>query len=343
VARRIAFSHSRALGDVVVMTAAVRDFKLAYGDAAEVYVQSHFPQVWANNPHVAGHISLQRPTQMPTHALSYGPSLRELNNERRHFVTAFHVSIADRTKGEFAPPCTAPEPDLHLSDRDAAPDPGGRYWVLFAGRKNDFTAKYWSVRSWQRTADLLRDAGLRVVQVGGKHRECWNPSLSGALDLVGKTGIRDLFALIAGAEGVICPVTSGMHIAAAFKKPCVVVAGGREHWWWEAYVDGPDRTFGPHAAPVATPHRFLHTQGLLPCCADRGCWQNKVSRHEPDKHRRYCRMPEDDGYGRQVPKCLLLITPEAVVDAALSYYRKGLLAPLPWMTDPATAGVARPA
>ena len=45
------------------------------------------------------------------------------------------------------------------------------------------------------------------------------------------------------AQGMLCPVTALMHLAAAAEmkggwpknRPCVVVAGGREPMQWEAY------------------------------------------------------------------------------------------------------------
>lgn len=60
-----------------------------------------------------------------------------------------------------------------------------------------------------------------------------------------------------------------MHLAAAvpttvrrgkLPRSAVIVAGGREPPQWEAY---------PH-------HRFLHTVGLLPCCATGGCWKSRT-------------------------------------------------------------------
>jgi hypothetical protein len=59
-----------------------------------------------------------------------------------------------------------------------------------------------------------------------------------------------------------------MHLAAAVEtrpiahpsRPCIVVAGGRESPNWEAYPT----------------HQFLHTVGVLPCCATGGCWRSRT-------------------------------------------------------------------
>src|SRR5438046_10217921 len=44
------------------------------------------------------------------------------------------------------------------------------------------------------------------------------------------------------------------------RRPCVVLAGGREPAHWEAYPD----------------HQFIHTNGALPCCASGGCWEDRT-------------------------------------------------------------------
>lgn len=151
-------------------------------------------------------------------------------------------------------------------------------------------------------------------------KENFHYPLPGALDVTGPANLREFLWYIYHADGVICCITAAMHIAAALQRPCVVVAGGREHWWWEAYVNTSMQTFGPKAAPVPVPHRYLHTQDLLPCCMGRGCWKNKVTRAEKDKPGYYCHDPVDDGYGQIIPQCLNMITPEMVVDAVCSYY-----------------------
>jgi hypothetical protein len=106
----------------------------------------------------------------------------------------------------------------------------------------------------------------------------------------------------------------------------VVLAGGREHWWWEAYVNVTGvENFGAYSQPVKVPHRFLHTQGLLDCCLDRGCWKNKILHTQKDKHRSYCKQPVDDDYGQTVPKCMKMITVDHAVEAVMSYYADGTL------------------
>jgi len=260
--------------------------------------------------------------------VEYGKYIAQANKLKLHFVTAFHREFQAKTG--VAVPVLHSKGDLHLPpDKMIKPPISGRYWVIVPGHKSDFTTKAWSMTRWQQLVDKLQDKGIRVVQVGADHGGNTNPMLDGVLNLVGKTNLRDALWLIKHAEGVICPITFFMHAAAAFDKPCICIAGGREHWWWEAYVnvEGTE-IFGPYAQPVVMPHRYLHTQGQLDCCIDRGCWKNKVLSSEPDKNKSYCRYPEGDDYGQQIPRCLKMITVDHVVEAVMSYYKGGDLPPI---------------
>ena len=64
--------------------------------------------------------------------------------------------------------------------------------------------------------DHFRDRIL-FVQVGEKGH--YHPPLKGVLDMRGKTTLRDLIRLMYHADGVVCPVTLHMHLAAAVPLP----------------------------------------------------------------------------------------------------------------------------
>jgi ADP-heptose:LPS heptosyltransferase len=134
-----------------------------------------------------------------------------------------------------------------------------------AGGKTDFTIKWWDSRRFQQVVQHFANRIL-FVQVGEKNHH--HPKLNGVVDLRGKTDLRQLVRLVHHAEGVVCPVTLLMHLAAAVEttpgapknRACVVVAGGREPAQWEAY---------PH-------HQFIHTNGALRCCDSGGCWRART-------------------------------------------------------------------
>jgi hypothetical protein len=186
----------------------------------------------------------------------------------------------------------------------------GSYWVLVAGGKLDFTAKWWPPEYYQAVVDHFAGR-IQFVQCGGGRDR--HPPLRRVLSLVGRTDLRQLVRVIYGAEGVVCPVTFAMHLAAAVPvrggagplRPCVVIAGGREPPHWEAYPG----------------HQFLHTVGALDCCATGGCWKSRcqpVGDGDP-KDRDLCRRPTRVGEGPLVGQCMAMVTPQRVTDAIELY------------------------
>lgn len=315
-----------ALGDTVCISAAVRDFALAYGPKYKLTVTGHYGSFWKNNPYVT-------PVAPPGATFldvkyDNGMELAK-GGEPVHFATWFHREI-QRLVG-LKVPVTRAGGDIHLSPHERRRLVPDRYWVVVAGGKLDMTAKWWVPTRWQPLVDRLQALGIRCVQAGAHFNQHVHTKLKNCLDLTGATNdVRDLFTLIHGAEGVICGITGPMHIAAAFDKPCVVIAGGREAPAWEAYVNDFD-CFAP--AKVVMPHKFLHTIGLLPCAKAHGCWKTRTVAIEAadlaTKVRRdkLCTEPVRNGQ-LSVPKCMDLITVDHVVEAVMDYYREGRLPPI---------------
>ncbi len=330
--RRFILAHHRSPGDLVCLTALMRDIHLAYPGEFETDFNTTVQPVWANNPYVTrlwNHKDKSPQITVPDTRLiacQYGKGIREQNNETIHFCSYFHRDFHKQTGIKV--PLTAPHGDLHLSAEEKnTPPVQGRYWLMLTGGKSDFTIKVWHSRYFQEVTDQLGDMGLGVVQTGAAHTGHWHPKLTGdhVIDLCGWGGFREFMQQIYHAEGVICGVTAAMHIAAALHKPCVVIAGGREAWWWEAYVN-ENRGFGPQATGKhPMPHRFLHTIGLLDCCSHHGCWRNKVVSLGNDKQ--VCTYPIIT-QEMPVAKCMQMITPEHVMKAVGSYYTDGSLPPI---------------
>jgi ADP-heptose:LPS heptosyltransferase len=189
-----------------------------------------------------------------------------------------------------------------------------RFWIMVAGGKQDFTAKWWDPERCQQVVDHFRDRIL-FVQCGASGNNHTHKSLNGVIDLLGKTDLRQMVRLMHHADGVVCPVTMFMHLAAAVEtkpgraqnRPCVVVAGGREPSQWEAY---------PH-------HAYLHTNGCLPCCDNGGCWKSRVlplGDGEPQDES-LCLYPVRSVSGAVIPRCLDMISAEDVI-AAIERYLK---------------------
>ena len=143
----------------------------------------------------------------------------------------------------------------------------------------------------------------------------WNPELTNVIDFRGKTDLRGFLRLIYQADGVLCASSFPMHVAAAFEKPCVVLAGGREPWWWAAYTNTAVRQFGNDCTEVAVPHRYFHSIGQLDCCKVTGCWKSDVVRSDVQSSKVACELPTDDSFRQIIPRCLADVSVEDVVDA----------------------------
>jgi len=306
-------------GDVVMMTAAVRDLHAAYPNRFQTDVRTSADAVWENNPHLT-RLS-EGDHDVHTIDMHY-PLIHQSNQRPYHFLHAYVQYLEQHL--DLRIPVTRFAGDIHLSDAEKAAGPPGtdfgvpnRYWILIAGGKYDFTAKWWNPQCYQAVVDHFRDRAT-FVQCGEAGH--WHPRLDGVVDLVGKTTLREFIRLIHYADGVLCPVTLAMHLAAAVEfrpgrpriRPCVVVAGGREPAHWEAYPN----------------HQFISTNGALPCCAQGGCWKSRCQLvgdgDTKDKHD-VCEVPVQVADNLRIPMCLTMITPEDVIRRMQLYYDGGIL------------------
>jgi ADP-heptose:LPS heptosyltransferase len=262
------FENWLSAGDVVMLTAAVRDLHRAYPGRFRTDVRGSAAELWAYNPYLT---PLDRSSRRVHSLVCHYPLIHRCNTAPYHFIHGFVEYLNDQLGLDIKP--TEFKGDIYLSEEEKErPGPveavlGAKrpYWVMAAGGKYDFTIKWWHRRRWQAVVDHFRK-DLLFVQVGEKGH--YHPPLKGVVDLRGKTSLRDLVRLIYHANGVVCPITLPMHLAAAVPVPegrkrlrsCIVIAGGREPAHWEQYPG----------------HHFLHTIGALDCCARGGCWKSRT-------------------------------------------------------------------
>ena len=307
--QKLLLSSFQSPGDLVMLTAAVRDLHTCYPNRFLTDVRTGSPELWENNPYLTP-IEVDDPD---AELIECQYPLIHFSNERPvHFVHGY-IDFLNKRLG-LRIRLTSLKGDIHLSAVErASPSPVEQitganqpYWIIVAGGKFDYTIKWWQIRRWQAVVDHFRDKIL-FVQVGERHH--YHPPLRGVMDLRGKTSLRELIRLVYHAEGVLCPVTLLMHLAAAVEcKPggpsnrgCVVVAGGREPVSWEAYPS----------------HAFIHTIGKLPCCETGGCWRSRsVPLGDGDEKDRPEHLCVD--VVNNLPRCMHMITPEHVVQAVES-------------------------
>jgi len=312
--RRLILRNFWSPGDIVMLSAAVRDLHRANPGAFLTDVRSACPDLWEHNPHLTPLVEGRR--NVETIDCEY-PLIHETNRRPVHCLNGFAQFLSQRL--DVPCPITLPHGDIHLSPHERAlPSQIKRrvgvdlpFWIIAAGGKFDYTIKWWDTPRYQAVVDHFAGRIL-FVQIGNAAHH--HPALRGVIDLRGRTSLRQLVRLMHHARGVLCPVTALMHLAAAVpvrpghfpSRPCVVVAGGRESPHWEAYPG----------------HQFIHTVGTLPCCATGGCWKSRTVplhdgdiRDEPD---RLC----VDVIGN-LPHCMDLISADEVIRRIQLYLDAG--------------------
>jgi hypothetical protein len=304
---------------MVMLSAAIRDLHRCYPGQFVTDVRTLCPEIWENNPYIT---PLSDDGGADFIECSY-PLINECNHLPYHCLHGYIDFLNRRLSLNIQ--LSSFRGDIHLSDQEKAwysqvhelASEDIPFWIIVAGGKYDVTIKWWETERYQEVVDHFRGR-IQFVQVGewGHH----HPRLERVIDLRGETNIRELIRLVYHAQGVLCPVTAAMHMAAAvevkqgqmLERPCVVIAGGREPTHWEAYPN----------------HQFIHRIGALPCSVKGGCWKDRVvplgdgdERDQPD---RLCSNVREG-----LPACMALISPEEVIRRIQLYFDGGMAT---WLT-----------
>lgn len=294
-----------------MLTAALRDLHLCFPGEFLTDVRTSAMPLWLNNPHITPIADDDSTAELLD---CHYPLIRSSNTNGRHFLTAFHHFIGSYLMKDYG--LQEFKGDIHLATNEVESAPlrllgthyraTDRYWIVAAGGKFDFTAKWWPTAHYQTVVRELL-GHIQFVQVGAMRD--YHPPLQHVIDLRGKTSLRELIHLVYWSSGVLSPVTFLMHLAAAVPmnpairvglRPCVVLAGGREPVSWEAYPG----------------HQYLHTIGMLECCAFGACWRSRVRQlHDGSpQDNSICSLPIA-GYAG----CMDSIKPSIVIQSILQY------------------------
>lgn len=313
--QKLILSNKQSPGDLVMMLYALTSLHDTYPGEYITDVRVSARDLFAENPLITP-IDNDDPDARLL-KMEY-PQINDSNSRPYRFSTAFTAYLSDQIGRPIKPANFAsviPLADNEKGWYSAMHEVLKRdvpYWVLNAGHKSDFTAKTWSFARYQELVDSLPD--VQFVQVGSK--EHIHPELRGQnlTSMVGKTDTRQLIRLVYNAFGVISGVSFPMHLAYAvpahprFGRPTranITIAGGREPAHWE---QGPD-------------HHYLHTSGMLSCCAKGGCWKSRVValKDNDDKNNSLCEAPMMMEDGQWVPKCMVMIEVDDVAKLVRRY------------------------
>ena len=282
--KRVCYRLSGYLGDNIYASAVLANLVLA-GFAVNVQTQGH-EELWRDCP------LLDR-------------SITEQNADaviREHNLTAWEVGCPNIIEGVTAAaaldlgvkiPVVVRRPYIWCRPDPAGNGIEGKYIVFNAGWQGSAPTKRWARENWEKLVATGDALGVKFVQVG--QRKNHSDPIPGAVDLIDRTPLPRLLRIIRDAACVIAPPTGIVHIAAAYRTPVILLAGGREPPTLAAY-DG---------------FTVLSACGReMDCCRTAGCHRNHFGGGEKE-----CGFFSPDVQGEPVAACMTGITPEAVIDA----------------------------
>ena len=143
--RRLILSSSLSPGDVLMLTAVVRDLHLSCPRVFQTDVRTPCPELWQNSAYLT-----PIPDDDPDaeRIECHYPLIHQSNKLPYHFIHGFRLFLSERLGVEIKP--HAFHGDIHLSDEEKdwlsqvdeiTGTPDTPFWIIVAGGKTDYTAK----------------------------------------------------------------------------------------------------------------------------------------------------------------------------------------------------------
>lgn len=355
--RKLVLVNLLSPGDIMMMTAAVRDLHRAHPNEFITDVYTSVGEIWENNPYIT-HLPLrverlgdQKEPATPYERLvpsrdlkfivedpdievldcgydgEFQASINRSNQNAYHFIHGYTQDLEQKLGVRI--PVTEFKGDIHISDQEKiwmsqVQELGltENFWLVFSGGKYDYTAKWWNPDSYQAVVNHFKGKIL-FVQCGDPAH--FHPPLEGVVNLIGKTSARQLIRLMYHATGVICPVTFAMHLAAAVPMRTFDIYGRKLPAVRPCIVLAGGREAAhweayPH-------HQYMHTVGAMPCCTKGGCWKSRCQKvgDNDSKDDNLCAYPIQVSETLKIGKCQTMITPQMVSESISMYFEGGML------------------
>ena len=303
----LALINDRAPGDVICMTAVVRELHRNHPGRFRTVVQTRFPELWQGNPYLTTDADIVQPRR-----IDWDWREGSKGETNRHFSQCWRDALAERLGLPI--PMASICGDLYLTEAemqwpaDLLGDGPRPFGLINAGVRPECRTKGWGIQNYQAVVNHFGE-DLEFVQIGNAS-EHLHRQLEYTTDLLGRTGIRDLMRLMYWADFCVCPVTMLMHLSAAIPKqdgtirPCFVLVGGRESPTLSKYEG----------------HEVFSTVGALDCCKSDGCWRQCFSDDRSPDYLK-CLHPVAKANGEQIGKCFDLIQPRRVTDAMEAHFK----------------------
>lgn len=214
----ITFCTHNHLGDTFLSTALIRDLKEQMPDI-QIDFLSNYQPVFENNPNITKHGDLKNIVKLEYHPFSQrNASGGNLFNGWRESFEIFSGLKIHPGPDEIDVYYKGYEKE-RLFDED--------YIVINAGNQSCSTIKTYPF--WQEIVNDLK-GDIKIIQIGGSEKRDRHVSIDGAVNLIGKTTIRDLMRIVRDARAVISPPSAVSILATQkdFRGINVIINGTRE-------------------------------------------------------------------------------------------------------------------
>ena len=354
--KKILLVNLDGLTDAILLTAAVRDLQLNSMGAYQLDVYTKGMPLWDHNQYITRldwrAVPYDGESEVESHEFAipkhktkiicydteiqvvhcsrrgYFPASESLSNiNAYHRIHAFAHDISDKMGLSSVIPIGEQKGVVSLSDMERGwmsqvEETGNHntYWLLSTGGSELESASWWHPSRYQRIVDEFKGK-VTFVQVGLAGEN--HPRIEGAIDLIGKTDLRQLVRLMYHAGGFLGAPGFLMHLSVAVPvrpfdrygrrrapwRPAVIIAGGREPYQWYAYEG----------------QQILHTNGMLPCCEVGGCGKTRCeTRHRLEPYpEQLCQIAVKAERETLLPRCLDMISTKMVADRIKFYFVGG--------------------
>ena len=144
--KKLILKNSLSPGDIVMLTAAVRDLHACYPDQFLTDVRTSCDHLWENNPHITP--LDEKDPDVAVLDCEY-PLIHQSNQAPYHFIHGF-IEFLNAQLGLNIKP-TLFKGDIHVSDLEKSwmsqvhelTGEDTAFWIVVAGGKRDYTIKWW--------------------------------------------------------------------------------------------------------------------------------------------------------------------------------------------------------
>ncbi|MCE2863022.1 MAG: glycosyltransferase family 9 protein [Opitutaceae bacterium] len=237
----INLSRPGELGDVVMSLAVIREIRVRNPGARITLVTNH-------QMLVESHPMIDRVLSPQAAEAERLPNIIPLRYELFVPLELHVIDYLAACVGLTNIPHEIPLPDFTAEIRNGTVGyDWPRPWVVLLRQAGPFTPnKNWPEDRWE---EIIRRLSRRATVIELGQGSSQSPLTERHVDLRGRTNVRQFCGWISVADLVVTPVTSAVHIAAAYRVPTLSVLGGYERPRNTAYARHVALSRSPACSP----------------------------------------------------------------------------------------------